>query len=85
MESKIAAAKIATAAGASVIIASGHVLHPLRSIADARSTLFLARVNPTQARKRWIAGGTFGAGHDRHRRGRRNARCVRARACCPWA
>ena len=57
MESKIAAAKIATAAGASVIIASGHVMHPLRAIADARSTLFLARVNPTQARKRWIAGG----------------------------
>src|SRR5262245_11671397 len=57
MESKIAAAKIATAAGASVIIASGHVLHPLRSIADARSTIFFARINPTQARKRWIAGG----------------------------
>ena len=57
MESKIAAAKIATAAGASVIIASGHVMHPLRSIPDARATLFLARVNPTQARKRWIAGG----------------------------
>ena len=62
MESKIAAAKIATAAGASVIIASGHVLHPLRSIADARSTIFLARVNPTQARKRWIAGGLSAQG-----------------------
>ncbi len=62
MESKIAAAKIATAAGASVIIASGHVLHPLRSIKDARSTIFLARVNPTQARKRWIAGGLSAQG-----------------------
>jgi len=57
MESKIAAAKIATAAGAAVVIASGHVLHPLRAIADARTTLFVPRVSPTQARKRWIAGG----------------------------
>jgi glutamate 5-kinase len=62
MESKIAAAKIATAAGASVIIAAGHVPHPLRSIGEARSTVFLARVNPNQARKRWIAGGLSAQG-----------------------
>jgi glutamate 5-kinase len=62
MESKIAAAKIATAAGANVIIASGHLLNPLRAIASARSTVFLARVNPTQARKRWIAGGLSAQG-----------------------
>ena len=58
MESKIAAAKIATAAGAGVIIASGHVAHPLRAIAgEARHTLFSPRLSPAQAKKRWIAGG----------------------------
>jgi glutamate 5-kinase len=45
-----------------VIIASGHVLHPLRSIGESRSTVFVARVNPTQARKRWIAGGLSAQG-----------------------
>jgi glutamate 5-kinase len=63
MESKIAAAKIATAAGTSVIIANGHVAHPLAAIADgARSTAFVARVSAAQARKRWIAGGLKAAG-----------------------
>jgi glutamate 5-kinase len=63
MESKIAAAKIATAAGAAVIIADGHVAHPLSAIAGAsRTTLFVARVSPAQARKRWIAGGLSAEG-----------------------
>ena len=63
MESKIAAAKIATAAGAAVVIASGHLLHPLRAIAEAaRTTLFVPRVSPAQARKRWIAGGLSAEG-----------------------
>jgi glutamate 5-kinase len=58
MESKIAAAKIATAAGAAVIISSGHVLHALQTIASgARNTTFVPRVSPAQARKRWLAGG----------------------------
>ncbi len=57
MESKIAAAKIATAAGASVVIADGHPLHPLRAIASARHTVFVPHVSPGAARKRWIAGG----------------------------
>jgi glutamate 5-kinase len=58
MESKIAAAKIATAAGAAVIISNGHTTHPLAAIAgSSRMTLFVPRVSPTQARKRWIAGG----------------------------
>ncbi|MEP6821969.1 MAG: glutamate 5-kinase [Chthoniobacterales bacterium] len=58
MESKIVAAKIATAAGASVLIADGHALHPLREIeSGARHTLFLPHVSPATARKRWIAGG----------------------------
>ena len=63
MESKIAAAKIATSAGAAVVIANGHVLHPLRAIADAeRTTLFVPRVSPAQAKKRWIAGGLSAQG-----------------------
>ncbi|HEX3483538.1 MAG TPA: glutamate 5-kinase [Micropepsaceae bacterium] len=63
MESKIAAAKIATAAGAAVIIANGHVLHPLRAMSGAaRTTLFSPRVSPAQAKKRWIAGGLSALG-----------------------
>jgi glutamate 5-kinase len=63
MESKIVAAKIATAAGASVIIASGHLLHPLRALdGTTRSTLFVPRVSPAAARKRWLAGGLSAQG-----------------------
>ena len=63
MESKIAAAKIATSAGAAVIIANGHVRNPLRAIGGAaRTTLFLPRVSPAQAKKRWIAGGLSALG-----------------------
>jgi glutamate 5-kinase len=64
MESKIAAAKIATSAGAAVIIANGHLLHPLKEIADAtrRTTLFTPRLSPAQAKKRWIAGGLSALG-----------------------
>jgi glutamate 5-kinase len=63
MESKIAAAKIATSAGAAVVIANGHLLHPLRAIAAAeRTTLFVPRVSPAQAKKRWIAGGLSAQG-----------------------
>ena len=58
MESKIVAAKIATAAGASVLIANGHLLHPLRAIdSPGKRTLFVPHVSPAAARKRWIAGG----------------------------
>lgn len=58
MESKIVAAKIATAAGAKVLIANGHLPHPLRELAaGARHTLFVPHVSPATARKRWIAGG----------------------------
>jgi len=63
MQSEIAAAKIATSAGAAVVIADGHVLHPLRAIASAeRTTLFVPRVSPAQAKKRWIAGGISAQG-----------------------
>jgi glutamate 5-kinase len=58
MVSKLIAAKIATAAGAEVVIAKGAVDHPLQAIIDgARATRFHASITPLAARKRWIAGG----------------------------
>jgi glutamate 5-kinase len=63
MESKIAAAKMATAAGAAVIISNGHVMHPLAALkTDAKRTLFVPHVTPTAARKRWLAGGLSAKG-----------------------
>lgn len=62
MESKITAAKIATASGAAVIIVNGHMLHPLTSAAAGRKTVFLPHVSPAQAKKRWIAGGLSALG-----------------------
>src|SRR6202142_1570595 len=57
MLTKIEAAKIATSAGTHMIIASGHVAHPLQAIADgAACTWFLTPANPVTARKKWIAG-----------------------------
>jgi glutamate 5-kinase len=57
MQTKIEAAKIATAAGTTMVIASGRVEHPLRAIDQgARCTWFSALDNPVTARKKWIAG-----------------------------
>ena len=57
MRTKIEAAKIATAAGAHMIIASGKIEHPLRAIAKGgRCTWFMTAANPVTSRKRWIAG-----------------------------
>ena len=57
MLTKIEAGKIATTAGTHMIIASGHVAHPLQAIADgAACTWFLTPANPVTARKKWIAG-----------------------------
>src|SRR5450631_195054 len=57
MLTKIEAAKIATSAGTHMIIASGHVAHPLQAIAGgAACTWFLTPANPVTARKKWIAG-----------------------------
>ena len=57
MRTKIEAGKIATAAGTHMVIASGHLDHPLRAIEDgARCTWFLTAGNPVTARKKWIAG-----------------------------
>jgi glutamate 5-kinase len=57
MQTKIEAAKIAVAAGTSMIIASGKPDHPIRRIAEgARATFFPAEATPATARKNWIAG-----------------------------
>ena len=57
METKIAAGKIATAAGTTMVIASGHAPNPLARIsAGERCTWFIADANPVTARKRWISG-----------------------------
>jgi glutamate 5-kinase len=57
MVTKIEAGKIATTAGTHMVIASGHVTHPLQAIAaGAPCTWFLTPANPVTARKKWIAG-----------------------------
>ena len=57
MASKLAAAKIATAAGCDVLIARGTSEFPLSAVRQgARCTRFVASGTPAQARKRWIAG-----------------------------
>ncbi|HEX3441477.1 MAG TPA: glutamate 5-kinase [Pseudolabrys sp.] len=57
MVTKIEAGKIATTAGTHMVIASGHVAHPLQAIAKgAACTWFLTPANPVTSRKRWIAG-----------------------------
>ncbi len=64
METKIAAGKIATQAGTTMVIASGHAPNPLSRISGGeKCTWFLPDANPVTARKRWISGGlaTHGA------------------------
>ncbi len=57
MVTKIEAAKIATSAGTHLVIASGHVAHPLHAVAEGGAcTWFLTPANPVTARKKWIAG-----------------------------
>jgi glutamate 5-kinase len=57
MQTKIEAAKIVTGSGTHMVIASGHVEHPLGAIEKgARCTWFLTSGNPITARKKWIVG-----------------------------
>ncbi|MEI8297012.1 MAG: glutamate 5-kinase [Pseudomonadota bacterium] len=57
MTTKVAAARIAVAAGSSLCIASGRRSHPLRAIADGeRCSWFLPSTTPLAMRKQWIAG-----------------------------
>jgi glutamate 5-kinase len=63
MVTKLAAAKIAVAAGCRMVIADGKPEHALGAVADgARCTWFLASANPRTARKRWIAAHVTTAG-----------------------
>jgi len=57
MATKVQAARIATHAGCSTIIASGQIAHPLQALVDgARCTIFRAEGTPAAARKQWLAG-----------------------------
>jgi len=62
MITKLMAARIATQAGCSMVIASGKVEHPLRGLYrdqdgnTARASWFLASAEPATARKNWIGG-----------------------------
>jgi len=57
MATKIAAAKIATAAGCAMAITVGAPLHPVRRLEEgADCSWFLPASNPENARKQWIAG-----------------------------
>lgn len=60
MITKIAAAKIATAAGCNMIIAKGNEMYPIRNM--DKHTLFVAKETPLSARKNWIAGDVHPAG-----------------------
>ena len=62
MVSKIAAARIATAAGAHLAIVSGHATNPLAAYGDSgHGTVFVAEKTAT-ARKAWLAGGLTAKG-----------------------
>ena len=58
MKTKIAAAKIATSAGTTMVIGSGTTKHAISAIDQgARATWFAPSSNPINDRKKWIAGG----------------------------
>ncbi len=57
MATKVLAARIATHAGCSTIVASGVVDRPLKRLEEgARCTIFRADGTPAAARKQWLAG-----------------------------
>ncbi len=63
MAAKIAAARIALAAGCHMCIAAGAHRHPLRRIEEgAECTWFIPTATPAAARKQWIAGTLRPAG-----------------------
>ncbi len=63
MTTKIAAARIAVAAGCHMCIAAGAHRHPLRRIEEgADCTWFVPTATPAAARKQWIAGTLRPAG-----------------------
>ncbi len=63
MVTKLLAARLATNAGCTVILASGIGEHPLQALkAGARATIFAPAASPSDARKNWIAGAIQPAG-----------------------
>jgi glutamate 5-kinase len=65
MKTKIDAAKMATASGVTMVIASGKFEHPIKRIDEnetARSTWFRPSNSPVNQRKKWIAAGISVAG-----------------------
>ena len=57
MATKVQAARIATHAGCSTVIASGVIDHPIVALlSGARHTVFRAEGTPAAARKQWLAG-----------------------------
>jgi glutamate 5-kinase len=57
MSTKLQAARIATHAGCSTIIASGAIARPVKALLEgARCTVFRAEGTPAAARKQWLAG-----------------------------
>lgn len=63
MVTKLAAARIALAAGCRMVIADGHRLNPLAAIESGEPcSWFLPTANPQTARKRWIGGSLRPAG-----------------------
>ncbi|NNL64318.1 MAG: glutamate 5-kinase [Woeseiaceae bacterium] len=57
MATKVQAARIATHAGCSTIIASGQIEHPFDALSTgARCTVFRPQGTPAAARKQWLAG-----------------------------
>ncbi len=63
MRTKIEAAKIALAAGCSMIIGKGIEAHPIwRLIEGERCTVFRAASTPKSARKHWISGSLHASG-----------------------
>jgi glutamate 5-kinase len=64
MVTKLAAARIANAAGCRMAISNGEAAHPLRRLATGgRASWFLAAAEPLTARKRWIAAHVAVSGH----------------------
>ena len=63
MRTKIEAAKIALAAGCSMIIGKGIAAHPVKRLIEGeRCTVFRAASTPKSARKHWISGSLHAAG-----------------------
>ena len=57
MRTKLAAARIASAAGCATLIASGREVHPLHRLREGgRATIIAATGTPARAYKQWIAG-----------------------------